>query len=155
MAEQAVAGAPARFVVGTGRCGSTILSRMIDLHPEVAVLSELMVTFAFERKFGEREVSGEELAGLLDCGLESTGEMKKIAVHLATPEVTFDAAAAPAPIDARRYRDGVLPDLMLLPLGALFDDPPAMFDEIVAHARRQPTRRDRRPTQSPTPRRRR
>jgi Sulfotransferase family len=129
-----------RFIVGTGRCGSTILSRMLDLHPGVAVLSELLIALDFHRKLGEREVSGEELAGLLDCGLESTGEMKKIAVHLATPEITFDAAAAPTPIDATRYRDGVLPDLILLPLGALFEDPPAMFDELVAHARSQPPR---------------
>lgn len=132
--------APARFIVGTGRCGSTILSKMVDRHPSVAVLSELMITLDFYGKFGERPVSGEELAGLLDCGLASTGEMKKIAAHLATPEITFDAAKAPAPIDPRRYRDGVLPDLMLLPLGPLFDDPPAMFDEIVALARKQPTR---------------
>lgn len=133
--------APARFIVGTGRCGSTILSRMLDLHPRVAVLSELLVSFDFHGKFGEREISGEALADLLDCGLASTGELKKIGVHLATPEITFDAAKAPAPIDPSRYREGVLPDLMLLPLGPLFDDPPAMFDEIVALARSQPTRR--------------
>lgn len=133
-------GSEARFIVGTGRCGSTILSKMLDLHPGVAVLSELMISFDFHRKFGERAVSGDELAGLIDCGLESTGELKKIAVHLATPEITFDAGAAPEPIDASGYRDGVLPDLMLLPLGHLFDDPPKMFDEILAFARAQPTR---------------
>lgn len=129
-----------RFIVGTGRCGSTILSKMLDRHPSVAVLSEFMISLDFYGKFGERSVCGEELARLLDCGLASTGEMKKIAVHLATPEITFDAAAAPVPVDAERYRDGVLPDLMLLPLGPLFDDPPAMFDEIVAFARKQPER---------------
>lgn len=129
-----------RFVVGTGRCGSTILSKMLDRHPGVAVLSEFMISLDFFGKFGERPVAGEELAALLDCGLASTGEMKKIAVHLATPEITFDAASAPVPVDARRYRDQVLPDLMLLPLGPLFDDPPTMFDEIVAWARAQPVR---------------
>lgn len=140
MAQRGSADAEARFIVGTGRCGSTILSRMLDLHPSVAVLSELMISLDFFGKFGEREVPGAELARLLDCGLASTGEMKKIAVHLATPEITFDAAKAPVPVDASRYRDGVLPDLMLLPLGPLFDDPPAMFDEIVAWASRQPAR---------------
>jgi hypothetical protein len=140
MAQQGSGGTTARFIVGTGRCGSTILSKMVDLHPGVAVLSELLISLDFHGKFGEREVSGEELARLLDCGLESTGVMKKIGAHLATPEITFDAAKAPAPIDPSRYRDGVLPDLMLLPLGPLFDDPPAMFEEIVAHARKQPAR---------------
>jgi putative sulfotransferase len=140
MSEELGAGPDARFIVGTGRCGSTILSKMLDLHPDVAVLSELMICFDFHRKWGERDVSGAELVDLLDCGLASTGEMKKIAVHLATPEISFDAAAAPAPVDASRYRDGVLPDLLLLPLGHLFDDPPAIFDEILAFARAQPVR---------------
>jgi hypothetical protein len=129
-----------RFVVGTGRCGSTILSKMLDLHPEVAVLSELMVCFDFEDKWGEREVTGAQLVDLLDCGLASTGEMKKIGAHLATPEITFDAEAAATTIDPTRYRDGVLPDLLLLPLGHLFDDPPALFEEILAFARAQPAR---------------
>jgi len=139
MTERRIAG-EARFIVGTGRCGSTILSKMIDRHPGVAVLSEFMISLDFYGKFGERPVSGDELERLLDCGLESTGEMKKIVTHLATPEITFDAAAAPAPVDASHYRDGVLPDLVLLPLGPLFDDPPKVFDEILAFARRQPTR---------------
>ena len=140
MTERGSGGAGARFIVGTGRCGSTVLSKMLALHPGVAVLREFLISLDFFGKFGDREVSGEELARLLDCGLESTGEMKKIAVHLATPEITFDAAKAAAPVDASRYRDEVLPDLMLLPLGPLFDDPPAMFDAIVAHARKQPAR---------------
>jgi len=133
-------GSSARFIVGTGRCGSTILSKMLDLHPAVAVLNELLISLDFYGKFGERPVSGPELARLLDCGLESTGELKKIVAHLATPEISFDAATAPEPIDASGYRDGVLPDLMLLPLGHLFDDPPQIFEEIVRHAHEQPTR---------------
>ena len=129
-----------RFIVGTGRCGSTMLSKMIDLHPRVAVLSEFLVSLDFRRKFGERPVAGAELAELIDCGLASTGEFKKIAVHLATPEITFDQNAAPKPVDASSYKDGVLPDVMLLPLGHLFDDPEQMFHEIVAFAREQPVR---------------
>lgn len=140
MTRRGVSHSSARFIVGTGRCGSTILSKMLDLHPSVAVLSEFLISLDFYEKFGDRPVSGGELARLIDCGLESTGELKKIVAHLATPEITFDAAKAPAPVDASRYRDNVLPDLMLLPLGHLFEDPPQMFDEIVQHAREQPTR---------------
>jgi hypothetical protein len=33
----------ARFIIGTGRCGSTLLSRMLRLHPRVLELSELFV----------------------------------------------------------------------------------------------------------------
>jgi putative sulfotransferase len=140
MTDGNVVGSEARFIVGTGRCGSTILSKMLDLHPSVAVLSEFLLSLAFYGKFGTRPVSGHELARLLDCGLESTGELKKIVAHLATPEITFDAEAAPVPVDASAYRDNVLPDLMLLPLGHLFEDPTKMFEEIVQYAQAQPTR---------------
>jgi len=140
MTERPLEASDARFIVGTGRCGSTILSKMLDEHPTVAVLSEFLISLDFEDKHGEREVSGPELAELLDCGLRSTGELKKISVHLATPEITFDADQAPEPVDAAGYRDGVLPDLMLLPLGHLFEDPSSMFAEIVEYARAQPPR---------------
>ena len=51
MTERRIAG-EARFIVGTGRCGSTILSKMIDRHPGVAVLSEFMISLDFYGKFG-------------------------------------------------------------------------------------------------------
>jgi len=131
---------PANFIVGTGRCGSTILSQMIDLHPKVAVLSELFVAMDFFKKYGDRTVAGDELASILDCGLASTGEMKKIAAHLATPEIAFDMASAPITVAPSHYRDGVLPDLILLPLANLFDDPVPVFDELIDYAREQAPR---------------
>ena len=140
MKDENVLGAEARFILGTGRCGSTILSKMLDLHPSVAVLSEFLISLDFYGKFGDRPVTGDELARLLDCGLESTGQLKKIVAHLATPEITFDAEAAPVSVDAGAYRDKVLPDLMLLPLGHLFEDPPKMFEQILRYAMAQPTR---------------
>ncbi len=129
-----------RFVIGTGRCGSTILSKMLDLHPDFSVLSEFLVSLDFDRKYGERPVAGAELAEIFDCGLGSNGEFKKIAAHLATPEITFDAAAAPSTVVPERYRDGVLPDLILLPLPTLFEDPMRAFDELVDFVRAQPLR---------------
>ena len=129
-----------RFVIGTGRCGSTILSKMLDLHSHVAVLSEFLVAMDFVKKYGEREVSGVELADILNCGLGSNGEFKKIGAHLATPEIAFDATAAPLNVVPDNYRDGVLPDLILLPLANLFDDPGKVFDELIEFAQAQPTR---------------
>ncbi len=131
---------PANFIVGTGRCGSTILSRMIDLHPKVAVLSELFVAMDFIKKYGNRIVTGDELASILDCGLASTGEMKKIAAHLATPEIAFDMASAPIAVSPAHYLDGVLPDLILLPLANLFDEPVLIFDELIDYASEQTPR---------------
>lgn len=130
-----------RFVIGTGRCGSTILSKMLDLHSDVAVLSEFMVALDFVKKYGERQVGGAELAEILDCGLGSNGAFKKIGAHLATPEISFDATAAPLDVVPENYRDKVLPDLILLPLPHLFDDPGRIFDELVEFAGAQPERR--------------
>ncbi|ADP81378.1 methyltransferase [Pseudofrankia inefficax] len=48
------------FVVGTGRCGSTLLSKALALHPEVLSLSEFFASLAPE-PFPAGPVSGEEL----------------------------------------------------------------------------------------------
>ncbi|MEM9175094.1 MAG: sulfotransferase [Myxococcota bacterium] len=130
-----------RFIIGTGRCGSTILSKMLDVHPEVCVLSEFLVGLDAVGKFGERDVDGAELAAICDCGLGSTGEFKKIVGHLKTPEIQFDYTNPPAGVSCADYRDGVFPELILLPLATLFDDPTVAFDELVAFAAEQPTRR--------------
>lgn len=130
-----------RFILGTGRCGSTILSKMLDVHPEVCVLSEFLVALDALRKFGERSVDGAELATICDCGLRSTGEFKKIVRHLGTPEIQFDLENPPPGVAPENYRDGVYPELILLPLSTLFDDPTIAFDELVEFASLQPTRK--------------
>lgn len=130
-----------KFIIGTGRCGSTILSRMIDLHPSTAVLSEMMVALDFERKLGQRVVSGEELGSIIDCGIDSgSGEFKKIVTHLATPEVVYEGGATNLPPDASNYRDNVFPDVLLIPLAHLFEDPATVYNELLIFARAQPDR---------------
>jgi len=131
----------ARFIVGTGRCGSTILSKMLNTHPGVCVLSEFLVSLDASRKFGERDVDGAELAEICDCGLASTGVFKKIVGHLKTPEINFPLEAPPPGVERENYRDGVYPELILLPLSSVFDDAVVAFDELVEFARAQPTRK--------------
>lgn len=36
------------FIVGTGRCGSTLMSNMVNMHPDILSLSEVFVSFATE-----------------------------------------------------------------------------------------------------------
>ena len=43
-----------RFIIGTGRCGSTILSKMLDVHPEVCVLSEFLVGLDGIKKYPDK-----------------------------------------------------------------------------------------------------
>lgn len=113
---------------------------MLDVHPDVCVLSEFLVALDAVRKFGERPVDGAELAEICDCGLRSTGEFKKIVGHLKTPEIQFDLGNPPPGVTPGNYRDGVYPELILLPLASLFKDPTIAFDELVEFAAAQPTR---------------
>lgn len=128
-----------RFIVGTGRCGSTILSKMVNLHPDVAVFNEFLIAMDFHKKWGERPVSGAEMADIIDCGLQGgSGPFKKIVAHLATPEVSFEGGATALPKHADAYRDNVFPDMLLLPLPHLFDKPEAAFADLLAFVKKQP-----------------
>jgi hypothetical protein len=130
----------ARFIVGTGRCGSTILSKMMNLHPDVAVLSEFMVSMDIVNRLGQREISGADFADLLDCGVKAgAGEYKRIVNHLRTPEIMYLGGADNLPETAEGYKDGVFPEILLIPLAQLFDDPEPVFHELIALARALPT----------------
>ena len=129
----------ARFIVGTGRCGSTILSKMVNLHPDVAVFNEFFIAMHFYEKWGERPLSGAEMAGIIDCGIDAgSGAFKKIIAHLVTPEVMFEGGAASLPKDASAYRDNVFPDVLLLPLPHLFNKPEEALADLMAFVRAQP-----------------
>ena len=130
----------ARFIVGTGRCGSTILSKMMNLHPDVAVLSEFMVSMDIVNRLGQREISGADFADLLDCGVKAgAGEYKRIVNHLRTPEIMYMGGPDNLPETAEGYKDGVFPEILLIPLSQLFDDPEPVFHELIAVAKRLPT----------------
>lgn len=135
-----MAGQKARFIVGTGRCGSTILSKMMNLHPDVAVLSEFMVSMDIVNRFGQREISGADFADLLDCGVKAgAGEYKRIVNHLRTPEIMYLGGADHLPETADGYKDGVFPEILLIPLAQLFYDPEPVFHELIALAKQLPT----------------
>ncbi|MET0660773.1 MAG: sulfotransferase [Steroidobacteraceae bacterium] len=54
-----------RFIVGTGRCGSTLLSSLIAEHPEVLSLSEFIGGMTSVKRFTTVDVAGDELASIL------------------------------------------------------------------------------------------
>lgn len=80
------------FVIGTGRCGSTLLSNMLRLHPQMLSLSEL---FSFisdlgcdvARAFPEGLVSGAQMWDILAAHLPRQNLMLKHDV--AMPEVLY------------------------------------------------------------------
>jgi hypothetical protein len=121
-----------RFVVGTGRCGSTLLSRMLAESPELLSLSEFMNGLDMTRRFGAAPASGPELAWLLaqphpfvTLVLERGYEVPEIVYP-------FDRPGA-------RFRRGEpIPYLLGACLPRLGGDPDALFDALLGFARARP-----------------
>lgn len=53
-----------RFIVGTGRCGSTLLSKLLEHHPDAFVIHELFGGMDFDM-LCDGQVSGTEFAAML------------------------------------------------------------------------------------------
>jgi hypothetical protein len=54
-----------RFIVGTGRCGSTLLSRMLRMNPHVLDISEFYSGLDWNRRFQRGVMSGREFWNLI------------------------------------------------------------------------------------------
>src|SRR5262245_40512116 len=126
-----------RFVVSTGRAGSTLLSKLLHENQRVMSLSGFFGSLDFVDRFTSEPVSGEHLASML----------------LATDEVGLlmgsrgfrikeSAIGSHHDMAEHRQRWGVdfVPALFADALPLLDRDPVELFDEILAFARKQPTR---------------
>ncbi len=116
-----------RFIVGTGRCGSTLLSRML------AEDQSLVMVFEF---FSGLDITQRFSADLLDGAAFAT------LISQETPAVTmamrrgYEVAEIVYPFGARsRYKRGEgLPWILAATLSRLSDDPDPLFDDIIAFA---------------------
>jgi sulfotransferase family protein len=115
---------PLVFVVGTGRTGSTALSRIFRLHPEILSLNELFVSLGGVHALPDDPVDG---AGFWRV--------------LAAPHGIFDAMTAngtPLPeflyprLGGGRFAADTtgIPAISLMTLPHLTDDPDAVFDAL-------------------------
>lgn len=116
------------FVIGTGRCGSTLLSNMLRLHPNMLSLSEL---FSFisdlgcdvSRAFPDGLVSGEQVWDILAAHLPRQNLMLKHDV--AMPEVLYPWQ------EASRYNAATgVPAISQVCLPHLSQTPDALFDAL-------------------------
>lgn len=125
-------GAPARFVVGTGRCGSTLLSRMLATNAKILNVFELFSGLDTSFRFTDRPVPGPELAHhlrldhpMLTMVMKRGGEV---------PEVVY-------PFGRPGFRYGVgdpIPWALGIAIPRISDDPDALFDEILARVEATP-----------------
>ncbi len=122
----------ARFVVGTGRCGSTLLSRMLAQNRDVLSVFELFSGIDQFFRFRTDPVDGAELAGRLRQDHPMlTMVLRRGAV---VPEVVYpfdDPATRHAPGDP-------VPWALAIAIPRISDDPDALFDELLAQVETLP-----------------
>jgi Sulfotransferase family len=107
-----------RFVVGTGRCGSTMLTRLLAQHPDVMVLSEFFAALDRHQMFSTEPISGERFGQFLDREHFIVPIIRRRNVN--SVEMLGDG-----PDRAR------VPSMMVSALPMLSDDPLALYDEVL------------------------
>lgn len=121
-----------RFIVGTGRCGSTLLSTMIAENPAVLSLFEFFNGLDGTRRFRAEPMGGAEYADLIS-------EVHPF-LHMVlergydVPEVTYPFGAA----GARFTRKGGVPWVLGVTLPRLGGDPDALYDAVRGWLERRP-----------------
>lgn len=123
---------PARFVVGTGRCGSTLLSLMLAQHRDVISLHEFFTGLDWSRRFAEGEVSGADLAELI--GAEQPVTTAVLARGHTSDEIQYPFGSS----KVRHVVGDPIPWLSVTMLSRLSDDPDQWYDDMMAFARSRP-----------------
>lgn len=115
-----------RLIVGTGRCGSTLLDNMLARHPDLLVLSEFFSACDRRQMFRPGEVSGEEFAEIL----------------LRPNPYTEMKGRDPADLTRRRghaWQDnGGIPGPMMVTMPTLGGDAVTEFTELLDFVRQAP-----------------
>lgn len=118
------------LILSTGRCGSTMVSDLLNRHPQVLSLSEFFVplgpeAFAWQRPDGTRmwRTLSTQSAGL--HAMLKDGKVVDEGLY------RFDAPGA-------RFRPGDVPPIVAVTLSHLSDDPEALFDDLEPLVRARP-----------------
>ncbi len=131
-----------RFIVGTGRCGSTLLSRMLAESPDVCSIFEYFNGLDVTRRFQTEPMDGEGFADLVSAEQKVVTAVLRRGYPVA--EITYpfaDEPRADRPDAGRRgryRRADPLPWILVSLLPRLGDDPDALFDQLMAFCRSRP-----------------
>lgn len=120
---------PPVFIVGTGRCGSTLMSNLINMHPDILSLSEVFVSFANEG-FIHKELDGEKFWQLLT---DTAPVLRKVINPDRSPvEFTYEFT------DDSPWTIEDLPACLFMTLPHFSDDPNALFRKMEPVMRARP-----------------
>lgn len=123
-----------RFIVGTGRCGSTLLSRMLAECPEALCVFEFFNGLDATRRFADTGMSGDDFADLISAEQPFLTAVQRRGYEVS--EVIYPFG------DGSRWKLGEgLPWILVGVLPRLSSDPDALYDEVMAFARALPERR--------------
>lgn len=120
--------APPVFVLGTGRCGSTMVSNILNRHPRVLSLSEFF-SFLGMRAFLRRRPSGDWMWDLCSRHRVLTGLMVR---------EDYEELLYPFHHPDARYTRNDVPPLLCTALPHLTDEHEALFEELEPVVRGQP-----------------
>ncbi|WP_309237940.1 sulfotransferase [Streptomyces albidus (ex Kaewkla and Franco 2022)] len=122
------------FVVGTGRSGSTVLSKVLRRHPEVLSLNELFACIDGEPALSEQPVSGPEFWRCLTAPMEIFDRMVRSGTPL--PEFLYNRHPE------WRYSAETtgIPAVSMMALPHLTDDPDALLDALEPEVNGWPAR---------------
>ncbi len=113
---------PMTLVVGTGRCGSTMISNILRKHPEVLSLSEFFVLLEGAR-FREGIVDAAQFWKLLSTP-------SPFITHMLRHNIKAQEFLYPVSATSRFNAETGIPPLLLVTLPHLTDDYEALYDEV-------------------------
>ena len=126
-----------RFIIGTGRCGSTLLSKMLDCSPEMTSIFEFFNGLPGDRRFSPQPMTAEELWEVVTAPHPFVTEVLRRGYEVEEVAYPFDQ------VGARFSRQDTLPWILVATLPRMSEDPDRFFDETRSFVMAQPT-------QSPT-----
>lgn len=121
-----------RFIVGTGRCGSTLLSRMLAEQPSLRMIFEFFSGLDLATRFQQGVVSGADFAALLARDTPALTMVMERGYQIA--EVVY-----PYRSDSRYRREQPIPWILAAALSRMSHEPDALFDACLARAAAQPS----------------
>jgi len=125
-----------RFILSTGRAGSTLLSQMLAQNNQTLVLSEFLGACDNVRRFEPGEITGEAFAEILSRADDLSALLRYRAFN--HKELLID----PSKQHPRWGHSAKMPTMLNAPMPFIDPaDPEGLFDAMIAFAHRQPPRR--------------